>query len=202
MRKKKGHLFSLLLVYNKFPQTYGIKSLPFYYACDFVGQKFEKEYKGVSSSLHCDVCSLWRKTQGRRWLTGWSVAPSEGCLACLPFEADVFRNYSWCGQLVDRHWPLPLHGAVWAFSQHGGWVSRVSGPNKHSKATLPSMVKLLKSHSVTSTMITSLPNSMGGNLDPSLSEGDVRVIFQEAHVERKRCCKQFWKIPSTPALTG
>lgn len=60
--KEEGHFF-LLLSHSKFSQNYGIKQQPFYYAYNCVGQEFEREHRGISSSLGHDIWNLPRQTQ-------------------------------------------------------------------------------------------------------------------------------------------
>lgn len=124
--KEEGHLFFLLL-HSNFSQNYGIKQQPFYYAYNCVGQEFEREHRGISSSLGHDIRNLPRKTKPR----GDSVTRvwhrlKVHSLACLAVNADVCRGF---GMIEDQYiYTWPRHMTAWASSQHSAWLPRLSAP--------------------------------------------------------------------------
>lgn len=173
--KEEGHFFFLLLLHSKFSKNYGIKQQPFYYAYNCVGQEFERDPRGISSSLGHDIWNLPRQTQSLEvtlWLgcgIVWRFTHLLVWQSVLTFSETLGWLRTSTSILGLIMWLLGLpHSIV------PGFQDQVLHSNQ-VEAMLPFMAKPWKSPSWWSQ---ACPHSRGGNLSPSIRGESVRVILR------------------------
>ena len=140
-----------------------------------MGQEFEREHRGISSSLGHDIRNPPRKTKPRGDSVTWVWHHLKvHSLACLTVNADVCRDF---GMIEDQYiYTWPHHVTAWASSQHSAWLPRPSAPQQPGRSYVALYGQVLE---VAFTMIKkACPNSRGRNLSPPIRGESVRVILR------------------------
>lgn len=104
-------------------------------------------------------------------------------LACLAVDADACEESSWGCWLKHLHLASPW--SCLGFLSTWWPIPRAGVQRQLGRSCVAFMDKSWKSHSVTSTMITSLPKLRGREWDPPLNERSIKVMLQEGDIERE-----------------
>ena len=133
-----------------------------------MGQEFEREHRGISSSLGHDIRNPPRKTKPRGDSVTWVWHHLKvHSLACLTVNADVCRGF---GMVEDQYiYTWPHHVTAWASSQHSAWLPRPSAPQQPGRSYVALYGQALE---VAFTMIKSLPKLKGQKLEPTYQRGE------------------------------